>query len=87
MTILVDALRQLLETGTLVFREPPRFPADQLLAGRAFLREAYERYRLDVAGPPLAFQEDLALRAALLVLDSGWFLCSRPSRPRSWNGA
>ncbi len=68
-------LEDLLTRGKVVLRARPRAEADAEAV--AFLRTAYEDYQLDVAGPPLAFDEPAAVWAAGLVWQACWFLHSR----------
>ncbi|MBL8792501.1 MAG: hypothetical protein JNM56_01210 [Planctomycetia bacterium] len=74
MATLVELLRPLLETGSVVFREPPHFTALQHPAATVYLRRAFDGYRLQVAGPLLDFDPASALRAGEVVLSACWFL-------------
>src|SRR5262245_2991072 len=69
-----ELLRQLLETGSVVLRARPRLAVEHHPAVAALLREKYSALQLDVAGPPLAFQADVAMRAAEVTLAACWFL-------------
>jgi hypothetical protein len=80
MASFAELLGQLLETGCVVFREPPSF--EQRGSATALLQRAFAGYRLQVAGPPLEFQADCALRAAEVLLSACWFLVHRDESPQ-----
>ncbi len=70
-------MRQLFEEGSIVFSAVPEVPEGSARDGaREVLRDAYERYRLDIAGPPLDLEADLALQAAVYLVRACWFLVS-----------
>ena len=48
---------------------------------RAALRRAFAEYRLDVAGPPIELDEDVAAAAALFTARACWFAVSRDEPP------
>src|SRR5262245_43628664 len=77
MAMLVDFLRQLLETGEIAFQERPVESPSQHSAAAGFLREAYSYYRLEVAGPLLDFNAEVGIQAAEFVRRSCWFLVQR----------
>lgn len=68
-----DWLARVLADGESVQDEAPALPADRgpLLAD---LRAAFERHALDVAGPPLPFDPDAALAAAVALARACWLL-------------
>jgi hypothetical protein len=75
MAAFVDLVRSLLE-GSVRLREPPLLRADEHeVVG--LLGTAFDDHRLDVAGPPLPFAADCALRAAEFLAWSCWFLLHR----------
>lgn len=73
----MDTLDQLLESlvvdGRIVFRDRPRSPGAH---GRAatVLSAAFEAYRLEVAGPPIPFDQRIAVEAGNLVVEACWAL-------------
>lgn len=74
---LADFLQELTEHGAVVFREPPApTPADRPAAER-FLRALHAEAGLEIAGPPLPFQAEVALAAAELLRQACWFLVQR----------
>ena len=77
MATLGEFLRNLLDEGRIVLkgRSVP-LEADRPSA-LARLEAAFRVHRLDVAGPPIVFDADAALRAAELVRQAGWFLVNR----------
>jgi hypothetical protein len=79
MDRLDDLLRSLLHEGRISFRERPT-PASGLNAAVGVLREAYLTHASEVAGPPIAFDEEVALAAALLVIEACWALV-HPTEP------
>jgi hypothetical protein len=73
MTWLEELLPPLLYEGRVVFRQGPLGDAPGPGAGR-ILRTAFESYRLEVAGPPIAFDERIAVAASMLVIRASWAL-------------
>ena len=80
MATLGDFLQRLFEDGRIVL-EGRSVPSE---AGRPaalrVLEGAFDRYRLDVAGPPIGFDPRSALAAAELLRLAGWLLLD-PSGP------
>jgi hypothetical protein len=74
MATLVDFLQQLLGKGKVVFQERPVASVAQKDAAIAFLHETYVFYRLEVSGPLIGFNPEIALQAADLIRHSCWFL-------------
>src|SRR5947209_17403855 len=70
-------LPPLLEHGEVRFRERPISPALDRAEARAILEDAYELYRLDIAGPLISFDAEIALAAAEVVQMACWFLVNR----------
>ena len=77
MATLAELLHRLLQEGRVSLRERPAPSVEQRQQAPAVLRQAYDIYRLDVAGPPVMFDEETALAAGELVLQASWFLVSR----------
>jgi hypothetical protein len=78
---LVDFLKQLLNAGEVVFREPPVPDKEELPAVTELLRRAHAQEVLEIAGPPLEFRPRPALAAAELVRQACWFLVHRGEPP------
>lgn len=72
--MLLDFLRQLLGDGEIVFRGPPEPTSGRQRKTVDFLEDAFNLYRLDVAGPEISFDAEVALAAAELVRWASWFL-------------
>jgi hypothetical protein len=74
---LAEFLPRLLEHGEVrLRRRPTPSPADREQARRV-LQDAFVHYRLDVAGPVIAFDAASALAAAEAVQMACWFLVNR----------
>jgi hypothetical protein len=77
---LAEFLQRLLEHGEARFSQRPTIArADRTQAG-PLLQRAFERYRLDVGGPLIAFDGDIALAAAEAVCMACWYLVNREER-------
>jgi hypothetical protein len=74
MSTLTAFLQQLLYDGKVLLRERPRVIASEHAAARDLLATAYANVRLEVAGPPIAFDAETALAAGELVRQACWFL-------------
>jgi hypothetical protein len=74
MAALVDFLRDLLSAGSVAFRQRPSASSEERADAVGVLGRAYASYRLDVAGPLLDFDPDVALAAGELVREACWFL-------------
>jgi hypothetical protein len=81
MGSLLEFVRQLLETGEIVFHGPPEPATFEQHETAAYLGQAFELYRLDVAGQEIAHDADIALAAARFVRWASWFLVSREAPP------
>src|SRR4051794_14913454 len=80
MADLEEFLARLLREGAVVFRSRPG-PTRGAPAGVAdLLARAYEAYRLDVAGPPIPFDVEVACEAGELVRQACWATVSRGER-------
>jgi hypothetical protein len=80
MAAFSDFLAQLLHEGRVVFRSQEA-PQDRPTAREtAALAEAYARFALSIAGPPIAFEEGVACQAAELVRQASWALVNREER-------
>jgi len=75
MAALVTFLHDLLYDGRAVLRERPE-PAAASGEASAMLQTAYQSYRLEVAGPLLDFDVEIAVAAGILVQYACWFLVS-----------
>ena len=79
---LAGFLERLFAIGSAAFDEAPRTAAGpERAAAAAVLRRAFEADRLDLAGPPLPFDEATALAAAEWTRRACWFLVSRDEPP------
>src|SRR5690349_594985 len=65
-------LRDVLEAGRLVLREP--LPAHDDGDALGVLADAYPQHALAVAGPPIAFDGTTALAAGRVLYHAGWYL-------------
>ena len=77
MSHLADFLHDLLHQGTITFGQPTDFAPDHRPESVRVLREAYEFYRLEVAGPLIDFDAAAALAAGDLVRQAAWYLLNR----------
>jgi hypothetical protein len=82
MSSLVEFVRHLLGDGELTLEERPHASSKERAEAAAFLAEAFSNYRLEVAGPLIAFEAATALAAAEVVWQSCWFLVSRGEREK-----
>jgi len=74
---LAEFLPHLFDHGEVRFREPPA-PSDRgREQAQAILAGAFASYWLDVAGSPIAFDEEIALSAAKVVQKACWYLVNR----------
>jgi hypothetical protein len=73
-------LRGLLHRGRVAFRSRP-VPEEGPGRSLAVLEEAFAAYRLEVAGPLIAFGPGVALTAGELVRQACWALVARDERP------
>lgn len=78
---LVAFLHRLFREGSAVLRERPRLAAGERAEALALLEGAYAACRLDVAGPPIAFDAVAGLAAAELLGGACWFLVNRTEPP------
>jgi hypothetical protein len=76
---LAPFLEHLFATGQAKFIEPP--DADDVRDVQSVLRRAFAEYRLEVAGPPIDFDPDAAMAAALVMARGCWFVVSRDESP------
>lgn len=77
MSPLAEFLERLFRQGRVVYRQRPSPQPRDRAEAVAELERAFEADRLDLAGPPVAFDPDAALAAAGLVWRAGWFLLRR----------
>jgi hypothetical protein len=77
---LTEFLPRLLEHGEARFRQRPSFAQDDRMRTRTLLQQAFEGYRLDVAGSLIEFDSDIALAAAEVVCMACWYLVNREER-------
>jgi hypothetical protein len=76
-----EFLHRLLVEGSVVLDRPPQVGAADRAAGVDLLAAAFADHRLDVAGPPPAFDADAAAASAELVWLACWFLVHRGDEP------
>ena len=69
-----DWLDRVLTAGESVQDAPPQLAPAERPAVEAQLRSAFDTHALDVAGPPVAFDADIALRAATALARACWLL-------------
>lgn len=81
MAAFVDFLDRLLKEGTVVLRAQPVVEEKERRPAERFLAAAFEEHRLDVAGPPIAFDAASALAAAEWLWLACWFLLHRGDAP------
>lgn len=83
MDPLAEFLTGLFANGRIVLREPREDGPDEPVGGKAgsVLSRAFEAYRLDVAGTPIAFERGVALAAAERLRRACWALADRSRRP------
>lgn len=83
MASFVEFLRTVLTDGRVVLRQRPRIEAAERAEARVLLADAYDDYRLDVAGPPLPFDAATALGMAERLWLACWFLLRRDEPPEA----
>ncbi len=83
MASFVEFLRTLLTDGRVVLRHRPAVEAAERAEARVLLADAYDDYRLDVAGPPLPFDAATALGTAGRLWLACWFLLRRAEPPEA----
>lgn len=81
MAFFVDFLERLWKEGAVVLRARPSVDARERQPAERFLAAAFEEHRLDVAGPPIAFDAASALAAAERLWLACWFLLHRGDAP------
>lgn len=74
MTDFRDWLDRVLDYGESVQDSPPAFSGRERPAVVEVLRSAFARHALDVAGPPVQFEADVALKAAEVLARACWAL-------------
>ena len=77
MTAFTDLVQRLLSEGSVRLREPPRLADGEREPVRALMADAFAAYRLDTAGPAIAFAPETALHAVEWLALSCWFLLHR----------
>ena len=77
MSSFADFLGRLFDEGEITYREAPPAQVERDRAAADVLERAFADHRLHVAGPPIAYDANLARAAGLLVWQAGWFLFSR----------
>jgi hypothetical protein len=80
MTDFEDFLHRLLHEGTVVFRSRPDPNPGVSEEAVALLAGAYQARRLDVAGPAIPFDAEVACEAAELVRQACWAMVNRDDR-------
>lgn len=81
MNAFIDFLERLLTEGTVLLRSRPRVETVGLEPAKRRLAATYEIHRLDIAGPPIAFDAAAALAAAVQLWWACWFLLQRGDPP------
>jgi hypothetical protein len=76
MSTLVEFVRELLDEAQVILDTLPDVSADGRAEAAALLEEAFAHYRLEIAGPQVAFDAPAAVAAAELVWQACWFLVS-----------
>src|SRR5262249_30611522 len=74
---LAEFLPRLFDHGEVHFHQRPNPSDGDRESARAVLERAFASYCLDVAGPPVAFDAEIALAAAGVVQMGCWFLVNR----------
>lgn len=74
MTPFADWLTRVLTRGESVQEDPPTLAPEERAGVLAVLRDAFGEHALDIAGPPIAFEPDIALAAATLLARACWLL-------------
>jgi hypothetical protein len=74
MTAFPDWLARVLADGESVQTVPPELAPGERPAALARLREAFDDLALDLAGPPIPFDPDAALGAAIVLARACWRL-------------
>ncbi len=82
MATLDHFLKVLFEDGRIVLKGRPEPAEGDRAAALRVLEAAFDVHRLDVAGPPIAFDARSALAAAELIRLAGWFLVNRSESVR-----
>ena len=77
MAGLLPFLRELLEEGAVRLREPPVTSRSEQKEAAHWLADVFDDYQLDVAGPALEFEAELAVNAAGFLWQSCWCLVRR----------
>jgi hypothetical protein len=76
-----EFLEMLFDQGRVVFRERPEPARGISSRAAATVTRAYESFRLDVAGPAIPLDLEVACEAAGLVRHACWFLVNFDDRP------
>jgi len=77
MPTLVKFLKRLLHEGRAVLRQCPTISEEAADDSLLLLKQAYQDYALEIAGPIPAFEGKIALAAAECVRQACWFLLNR----------
>jgi hypothetical protein len=83
MASFVEFVRRLLTDGSVVLHHRPTVEAAERAEARVLLADAYDDYRLDVAGPPLPFDAATALGMAERLWLACWSLLRRDEPPEA----
>src|SRR4051794_37351437 len=75
-----EFLARLLEGGRITFRQRPAQLPSSTPGAIGLLERAYAAYRLEVAGPEIAFDARLACAAAEVVRQASWALVCHQDR-------
>lgn len=74
---LTEFVERLLRHGRILLSDPVEVNPDDERRAATFLQRAFDNERLNLAGPPLAFDRGAALAAARFTAWSAWHLLSR----------
>lgn len=72
----VQWLIRVLEHGESIQGGPPEFKPSDRDKIISILTESYQKYSLEIAGPPVEFNERLALKASIFLASACWALVS-----------
>ena len=81
MSAFAEWLKQVYTQGESVLREPLNFEPRVSRQVFAVVEEAFERHRLEVAGPEIPFDPTAAIDAANLLASACWRLTAAESEP------
>jgi hypothetical protein len=77
MPALAEFLRQLFDRGSIVFESAPLAQTDMSEEEGSLLGEVFRDRSLELAGPPLTLDAELAFASSQFVFHAAWFLVHR----------